>query len=79
MAAPERRTATEASRRAWNASAAHHGAGPAWDRLIRGFAAPGFPTFDPTATACPNSVGIRRKGHAHGRRHHRADPAQAGR
>lgn len=56
--ASDRRTATEANRRAWDASAVHHGAGPAWDRLARGFAAPGFSTFDPTATACLRSVGI---------------------
>ena len=55
---PGRQAATEANRRAWNASAARHGAGPAWDRLVRGFAAPGFSTFAPTATACLHSVGI---------------------
>ena len=55
---PDRQAATEANRRAWNASAAHHGAGPAWDRLVRGFAAPGFSTFAPTATACLRSVGV---------------------
>ena len=55
---PGRQAATEANRRAWNASAIRHGAGPAWDRLVRGFAAPGFSTFDPTITACLQSVGI---------------------
>ena len=55
---PGRQAATDANRRAWNASAVHHGAGPAWDRLVHGFAVPGFSTFDPTITACLRSVGI---------------------
>ena len=55
---PDRQAATEANRRAWNASAAHHGASRAWDRLVWGFAVPGFSTFDPTITACLRSVGI---------------------
>ena len=55
---PGRHTATEANRRAWNASAVHHGTGPAWDRLVHGFAAPGFSTLDPTITACLHSVGV---------------------
>ena len=61
MTAPGRQAATEANRRAWNASAVHHGAGPAWDRLVRGFAAPGFSTLDPTVTACLQSVGVANK------------------
>ena len=59
--APDRQAATEANCRAWNASAVHHGAGPAWDRLVHGFATPGFSTFDPTATACLRAVGIANK------------------
>lgn len=56
--APSRQAATDANRRAWNASAVHHGTGPAWDRLVHGFATPGFSTLDPTITACLQSIGI---------------------
>jgi SAM-dependent methyltransferase len=35
-----------ANRAAWDASAAHHGAGAAWTRLAEGFADPGFTCLD---------------------------------
>ncbi len=49
---------TRANRDAWNASAVHHGSGLEWQRLVDGFSGPGFSTFDETATACLNGIGI---------------------
>ena len=53
--------ATEGNRRAWNASAVHHGSGPDWERLVEGFASPGFSTLDDTITACLRSVSVQGK------------------
>jgi SAM-dependent methyltransferase len=53
--------ATEGNRRAWNASAVHHGSGADWERLIKGFATPGFSTLDDTITNCLKSVAIQGK------------------
>lgn len=49
---------TQSNRAAWDASAAQHAQGPRWQRLLSGFAQPGFSTFDATATALLQRAGI---------------------
>ncbi|MDF1750493.1 MAG: class I SAM-dependent methyltransferase [Alphaproteobacteria bacterium] len=49
---------TQANKLAWNASAPHHKNSKEWQRLVEGFATPGFSTFDETLTACLKDVGI---------------------
>jgi SAM-dependent methyltransferase len=53
--------ATEGNRRAWNASAVHHGSGPDWEKLVKGFASPGFSTLDDIITTCLKSLAIQGK------------------
>lgn len=52
---------TAANRKSWNASAAHHQESVAWQKLVSGFAAPDFSTFDPTITTLLNALDLQGK------------------
>ena len=49
---------TALNRAAWDASAPHHGSGPAWEALCAGFQDPHFNVFDETMTAALKAAGI---------------------
>ncbi|QTD47095.1 class I SAM-dependent methyltransferase [Ottowia testudinis] len=49
---------TQSNRAAWDASAASHEGGERWQRLLAGFAQPGFSTLDSTATSALQRAGI---------------------
>jgi len=50
--------AIAANRAAWDLSARHHRGNAEWQRLVAGFADPGFTCFDATATAALQAVGV---------------------
>jgi len=50
---------TRANRAAWNASAVYHTTGARWDRLVSGFATPGFTTLDETITTALVDLDVR--------------------
>ncbi|MGI3186750.1 class I SAM-dependent methyltransferase [Nioella aestuarii] len=53
--------AIAANRAAWDHSARHHRGNAEWQRLVEGFADPGFSCFDATATAALQSLGVEGK------------------
>lgn len=50
---------TQSNRAAWDASAAQHEGGERWQRLMAGFAQPGFSAFDATATYLLRRAGVK--------------------
>jgi len=50
--------AIAANRAAWDLSAQHHRGNAEWQRLVAGFADPGFSCFDATATAALQAIGV---------------------
>ena len=50
---------TQSNRAAWDASAAQHEGGERWQRLMAGFAQPGFSAFDATATDLLRRAGVK--------------------
>ena len=50
---------TQSNRAAWDASAAQHEGGERWQRLMAGFAQPGFSAFDDTATDLLRRAGVK--------------------
>ncbi len=57
----DRKKATAANRRAWNAAAEHHRAHAQYQRLLDGFAKPGFSCLDETETALWHALGVEGK------------------
>ena len=49
----------QSNRAAWDASAAQHEGGERWQRLMAGFAQPGFSAFDDTATDLLRRAGVK--------------------
>jgi SAM-dependent methyltransferase len=50
--------AIAANRAAWDLSARHHRGNAEWQRLVTGFADPGFSCFDATATEALEAIGL---------------------
>ncbi len=57
----DRKKATAANRRAWNAAAEHHKAHAQYKRLLEGFAEPGFSCLDEIETALWRQLGVEGK------------------
>jgi SAM-dependent methyltransferase len=53
--------AIAANRAAWDHSARHHRGNAEWQRLVAGFADPGFSCFDATATEALQAIGVEGK------------------